>query len=62
MNRPRNENETYEEYQMNLAMDEFKLSNYLKGKVVWTSSTKGTYIDKTKAFAKLAKGTRRVNQ
>lgn len=41
MNRVRNEDETYEEYRINLAMEEYKRRNYLKGKFIKVNKGKG---------------------
>jgi len=42
VNRARKENESYKDYKNNLKYEAFKLKEYLKGRLIWDSTARGT--------------------
>ena len=43
MSRKRKDDESFSDYKKNLKEENYKLKNYLKGKIIWESSIKGTF-------------------
>ena len=42
----RNEGELFDQYRIRRASENYRISNYLCGRVVWNSRVQGTYIRK----------------